>query len=180
MRHDRVDSRFDDHYHFILGLEWQFHVTLEPNVARALTVAVETAQHSSSPYRRTSQFSLLNVNLCRLVRINPSCSVVTVMRGVVRSAPCAAVRLGGPGARREETLRSIQRAELLVRHFHVDSLDSASRYRTPPHPSKLPALTLLGHSVNAKQRAEEIKTRPKSAATAVRLHRCRYSLHVDS
>lgn len=147
----------------------QSRVTLKPNVARALMVALETAQHSCSRDAALIQLLLLNVNPCRLVWINPSFLVVTVMKGVVRSAPCAALRLGAPG-RREETLRSILRAERLVLQSHVPSLDSASRYRTPPLSSKLTDLTLLARSVNANRRDDEMQTRPKSAGVMVRFH----------
>ncbi|KAB5550561.1 hypothetical protein PHYPO_G00055110 [Pangasianodon hypophthalmus] len=77
------------------------------------------------------------------------------MTGVVRSAPCAAARLGAQG-RRDDTLSSIRRAERLVLQSHVHSLDSATRYRTPPLSSKRPDVALLAHSVNG------INTRPKS------------------
>ncbi|XP_060754143.1 tektin-like protein 1 [Neoarius graeffei] len=77
------------------------------------------------------------------------------MKGVVRSAPCAAVRFESQ-ARQDETLRSIRRAERLVFRSSGAPLDSATRYRTPPASSKLPDLQLL---------ASEITTRPKSSST---------------
>ncbi|KAK2831619.1 hypothetical protein Q7C36_016705 [Tachysurus vachellii] len=86
------------------------------------------------------------------------------MKGVVRSAPCTAVRLGVQG-RWDETLRSIRRAEHLVLQSHVHTLDSATRFRTPPFLSKHPDLTLLAHSVILNHRDDGIKTRPKSSGT---------------
>lgn len=120
---------------------------------------------------------VLKINMCRLIWNNLPYFLVTVMKGVVRSAPCAAVRLAAQ-SRQDETLRSIRRAERLVLQSNAQSLDSAARYRASPFSSRLPDLTILGHSVNEKQRDDEIKTRPKSTGTMVRLRvHMQYSLH---
>lgn len=105
------------------------------------------------------------------------------MKGVVRSAPCAAVRFGAQVGR-NETPRSIRRAERLVLQSHVHTLDSATRYRTPPFSSKLPDLAFLAQSVTRKQHNDGIKTCPKSPGTMVRLpfskRFIRYINHVNA
>lgn len=151
-------------------LEWKDAVSCDTQAQRGARLPLprkrlDTLLLSGRSSHLASRFKK---NLCRLVWIKWSCFVLTVMKGVVRSAPCAALRLGAQG-QREETLRSIRRAERLVHQSHVQSLDSTTRYRTPPFSSKLPDLTLLAHSVEGKQHDDEIKTRPKSSGTVVRL-----------
>lgn len=122
----------------------------------------------NTPHDTVFLLPVLKINMCRLVWNNLPYFLVTVMKGVVRSAPCAAVRLAAQ-SRRDETLRSIRRAERLVLQSNAQSLDSAARYRASPFSSRLPDLTILGHGMNEKQRDDEMKTRPKSTGTMVRL-----------
>ncbi|KAI4884230.1 hypothetical protein NFI96_011605, partial [Prochilodus magdalenae] len=63
--------------------------------------------------------------------ISPASPVVEVMKSAVQSAPAVPLTVG-PQKWRDESLRSIQRAQHLVLQSHMGALRSAARYRRAP------------------------------------------------
>lgn len=87
----------------------------------------------------------------------------------VHSAPAASVTVGSQRWR-DESLRSIQRAQRLVLQSHLDTLHSATRYRRAP----------ISRKATDEENESLEQIRPKSTGTTVKITNVQfYTNHVS-